>query len=88
MDQTLPDQPFYLDKKEVLRFRPNPLVRYLLDTHPTLNMSTLALLPNIPDEDRAQFAQLIGYSLSGWEDLSYVSDEAVARVIAKLDAIK
>ena len=26
-------------------------------------------------EDREQFAQLIGYSVSGFGDLSYVSDE-------------
>ena len=32
---------------------------------------------NIPNEDRAQFAQLIGYSVSGWGDLSYVADEAI-----------
>jgi len=27
------------------------------------------------DEEREQFAQLIGYSVSGFGDLSYVSDE-------------
>jgi hypothetical protein len=29
-------------------------------------------------EDREQFAQLIGYSLSGFGELSYVSDETYA----------
>jgi len=28
-----------------------------------------------PQEDREQFAQLIGYSLSGFGELDYVSDE-------------
>ncbi|ELY4307208.1 hypothetical protein SMZ19_003863 [Cronobacter sakazakii] len=30
-------------------------------------------------EDRMQLAQLIGYSLSGYGSLSYVSDESYAR---------
>lgn len=29
----------------------------------------------VADEDREQFAQLIGYSLSGFADLSYVSNK-------------
>lgn len=37
------------------------------------------------DDDREQFAQLIGYSLSGYGDLSYVSNESfeVAFAIAE-----
>lgn len=66
----------------VTRFKENKLVRFLLDNGPN-NMNTLALVP-FDIEDRVQFAQLIGYSLDGFGELSYVSDEdyetAVARV--------
>jgi hypothetical protein len=37
-------------------------------------MNSLARM-NFSNEDREQFAQLIGYSLSGFSELSYVSDE-------------
>lgn len=38
-------------------------------------MNDLACM-EFSQEDREQFAQLIGYSLSGYGDLSYVSDES------------
>ena len=63
----------------VLRFKPNHMVRHLLDTHPQVDLNTLACL-NFSDEDRQQLAQLIGYSVSGWGDLPYVSEEARATV--------
>lgn len=34
---------------------------------------------DFPQEDREQFAQLMGYSISGYHELSYVSDESCAR---------
>jgi hypothetical protein len=37
-------------------------------------MNTLSCI-DFSQEDREQFAQLIGYSLCGFSDLSYVSDE-------------
>jgi hypothetical protein len=60
----------------VLRFKENGLVQHLLK-HGGLTLNDLAQL-DVPDEDRAQFAQLIGYSLSGFGELSYVSDELYA----------
>lgn len=60
----------------VLRFKANAIVRHLLDTHPSCDMNALASL-DFRNEDRVQFAQLIGYSLGGYGELtSYVSDEA------------
>lgn len=56
------------------RFVENKIVSYLLDNG-GICLNKLAVL-DFSDEDRAQFAQLIGYSLSGYGDLSYVSDEA------------
>jgi len=66
-----------LDLDGVLRFKANAIVRFLLDAGP-FDMNQLALM-NFEPEDREQFAQLIGYSLSGYGDLSYVSDGAYER---------
>ncbi len=65
-----PTQPVERDEGGVLRFKKNKLVEFLYNTSSdTLN--TLALMP-FDDEDRAQFAQLIGYSVSGFGKLPYV----------------
>ena len=69
-----PIQPLYIDERGVLRFKANAIVRYLLNVS-GIDLDKLADLP-FTDEDRQQFAQLIGYSLSGYGDLSYVSDDA------------
>lgn len=71
-----PIQPLAQDERGVLRFKENALVRHLLDwaTARGCGMNELALV-EASDDDREQFAQLIGYSLSGFGDLGYVSDE-------------
>ena len=68
-----PIQPLERDKHGVIRFKENAIVRTLLDTG-KLNLNDLAVM-KFSKEDWEQFAQLIGYSLSGYGDLSYVSDE-------------
>jgi hypothetical protein len=60
------------------RFVPNKIVQYLLDNG-GINMNELAIR-GFDDEDRQQFAQLIGYSVSGYASLSYVSDESYSAV--------
>jgi hypothetical protein len=60
---------------DVVRFKQNAIVRFLLDAGP-FDMNQLALM-TFSDEDREQFAQLIGYSVSGYGELSYVRDESV-----------
>ena len=47
-------------------------------------MNQLALMP-FTVEDREQFAQLIFYSLAGFGELSYVTDETYARAEAQLE---
>ena len=70
-----PLQPTYIDKYGTKRFKGNAIVRFLLDKGPT-NMNDLAIM-QFTNEDREQFAQLIGYSVSGFAELGYVSDEAL-----------
>jgi hypothetical protein len=78
-----PDQPLIQDENHVTRFKKNRIVEYLLDNGP-FDMNKLAML-EFDDEDRQQFAQLIGYSLGGYGDLSYVSDEAYERATTQSD---
>lgn len=77
-----PIQPLALDEHGVMRFKANAIVRFLLDAGP-FDMNQLACMP-FAKEDREQFAQLIGYSLAGFGDLSYVTDETYERAEAQL----
>lgn len=69
----------------VARFKANAIVRYLLDwasdapiDGSKCDMNDLARMP-FSQEDRNQFAQLIGYSVSGFGDLSYADPRTVRR---------
>lgn len=44
----------------------------------TLDLDKL-MMRNFSQEDREQFAQLMGYSITGYHELSFVSDESAAR---------
>lgn len=68
-----PIQPLLKEAKGVLRFKQNAIVRHLLD-HGGIDLNQIAAM-KFSREDREQFAQLIGYSLSGFSDLIYVSAE-------------
>lgn len=81
-----PIQPLAKDEHGTVRFKGNAIVRYLLDAG-QFDMNHLAVTP-FSQEDREQFAQLIGYSLSGYSDLSYVRDdsyEAAAKMAEGVD---
>ena len=77
-----PIQPLLKDDDGIIRFKQNDIVRWLLDAGP-FDMNMIAITP-FKKEDREQFAQLIGYSLCGFGELSYVSDETINK--ATLDA--
>jgi hypothetical protein len=79
----LPMQPLVVDSRGTLRFKENTLVRKLLDfgTEHGYGLNQMAVEDFTP-EDRMQLAQLIGYSLSGYGELSYVTDESYDRAIA------
>ncbi len=72
-------QPLVTDGQGVLRFQKNALVDALYEhgVKTGLGLNELHRM-DFSDEDRQQFAQLIGYSLSGYGTLGYVSDEAYA----------
>lgn len=68
-----PIQPLAPDERGTVRFKPNAIVRFLLDEGP-FDMNQIAV-KRFSVEDQEQFAQLIGYSLSGFSELNYVRDE-------------
>ena len=81
-----PMQPVEFDANGVARFKSNAIIEHLFDTG-ALNLNDLAVL-DFSDADRMQIAQLLGYSVSGFGDLSYASDDIVAAADAAVDALK
>ena len=75
-----PLQPLYEDADGDLRFKENKIVSFLLNAGP-FDMKQLTLMP-FSQEDWEQFTQLIGYSLSGFGELSCVSSETYERAEA------
>lgn len=72
-----PVQPKVIDEYGVLRFEKNPIVEYLLNSS-GIDMNKIAIWcheNNIDIKYEQQFAQLIGYSVSRYGTLSYVTDE-------------
>lgn len=69
-----PLQPLVKDPYGVIRFKSNAIVSFLYDTSKN-KMNELALM-NFSDEDFEQFSQLLGYSLDGFGELHYVSNDA------------
>jgi hypothetical protein len=77
-DDAHPMQPIVFAPDGVIRFKENRIVTHLLDFATPLGcgMNQLAVL-DFTDDERMQFAQLIGYSVSGYGDLRYASPESV-----------
>src|SRR5580765_8666453 len=80
-----PMQPIILDKDGTPRFHANAIVSFLMDAGP-FTLNHLASMPWEAD-DRAQFAMLLGYSVSGFGELSYVEAAVVAEADAKAVAL-
>lgn len=76
--QTYPMQPMYLDEHGRVRFVANRIVQEVLNNSSRhgYDLNAIAMTEMFTDAERMQFAQLIGYSVSGWGTLSYVSEEA------------
>lgn len=77
---TFPIQPIENDEHGTARFKENKVVSYLLDNG-SLDLNQL-MSQNFPKADMEQFAQLIGYSLGGFSELSYVSNETYETALA------
>jgi len=77
------EQPLVLDDDGVIRFRENRLIRLLLEAGP-FDLNQIALMA-FSDQERQQLAQLIGYSVSGYGDLSYAEGDPTARADRAVD---
>ncbi len=62
---------------DIIRFKENAIVRYLLDQG-IFSLNHLAIC-GFSEEDHEHFAQLTGYSVSGFSGLSYASDKVVEK---------
>ena len=76
-----PMQPIHFAKDKVIRFKQNAIVRFILDAGPN-DLNKLATM-DFTKDDWTQFMQLIGYSVSGYGELSFVDK----KVIKEADAI-
>lgn len=86
MTQDHPIQPLYLDGTNVIRFKQNAIVKFLLEAGP-FDMNKLALMP-FSVEDREQFAQLIGYTFGGFAELPYVTNKTYNKAHRKAEPIR
>lgn len=75
-DAEHPMQPLVSDQHGVVRFKRNAIVEHLLK-HGGIDLNAIARLP-FDNRDREQFAQLIGYSVSGFGELGYARPDIVA----------
>jgi hypothetical protein len=90
-----PMQPIGLDELGTARFKENKIVRWLLDEAGEgrkVDMNRIAMMGHFggglfSKEDQMQFAQLIGYSVCGYGELGYVSDESYFAASAQADAL-
>lgn len=85
-----PVQPMYLAEDGRYRFKANEIVVALMEAAKEgrkLDLNMIATM-NFSREDRVQFAQLIGYSQSGFADLSYVSDRDYAKAQTMVRRLK
>jgi hypothetical protein len=66
MAKPQPMQPIYLEGQQP-RFQPNAIIRWLLDSGKVDILEVMAL--PVPIEDKAQFHQMMGYSVDGFAEV-------------------
>lgn len=76
-----PMQPIVIADDGIIRFKRNRAVRFLLDEATAgrpCDLNRIAF-QEFPREDMEQLAQLVGYSVSGFGDLSYAKKSTVRK---------
>ncbi len=82
-----PIQPICTDENGTIRFKQNKIVRDLLDFASARGFSLNEIARKDYDrDDQIQLAQLIGYSVSGFGDLSYVDRDTLLAVDAMAES--
>jgi len=77
-----PVQPLITEEGGIIRFKPNRIVKHLIAIAPPMYLNKMACM-EFSDEDWTQFSQLIGYSLSGFGELSYVDNKTYSAAAAQ-----
>lgn len=86
-----PMQPIELDKHGTARFKRNNILDRLFDEG-KIDLNQIAIWAqqkqyNITQEDQMQLAQLLGYSVSGFGDLSYADPDVVEEADKQVAAL-
>lgn len=86
-EKEYPQQPVHFDDNGVIRFEANPIIeKFMLNK---LNdVAIWCQQNNIDAKYQEQLAQLIGYSVSGYGSLSYVTDHSYARAHAASNRLR
>lgn len=79
------DQQIILYEDGIARFKENKIISFIF-IYGQWNLKRIASL-EFSDEDRSQFAQLIGYRVSDYGKLSYVSDELIERADVRVEQL-
>lgn len=74
------------DDKGVIRFRSNKIIEDLF-MRGALDLNQIACA-KYDEEDRMQLAQLLGYSVSGYGDLSYASRKSVRKADKRAEKLQ
>jgi hypothetical protein len=85
-----PRQPIVLDEHGTPRFKANAIVQWMLEQGRAgcaFDLNTIAK-QRFSREDMVQLAQLIGYSVSGFGELSYVPQEEIDAADAGADRLQ
>jgi hypothetical protein len=84
-DPPHPMQPLVIDPHGTVRFRANAIIRWAVETG-RIDLNEIATMPFDAD-DRMQLAQLVGYSVGGYSELGYVSDESYDEAERRADEL-
>ena len=87
-----PDQPVVLDEHGVARFQANRVIGKLMSVAVEAGYSLNGLASDrahgvFTDAECAQLMQLVGYSVSGFGDLSYVNYDDLVRADAAVEEL-
>lgn len=85
-----PEQPIGLADDGVIRFKGNSIIEDLFDSG-ALDLNEISRRVHrgdFPEEDYVQLTQLLGYSVSGWGDLSTSPPEMVAAADREAERIR
>ena len=76
-----PMQPIEKDYNGVVRFKANAIVRWLVDSGKA-NLNDICI-HGFDTDDMVQFWQQLGYSVSGYGDLSFVPENVIQQADEK-----